>query len=99
REWLVVATRHQALNHVAADRLHGETLNDQRVEAVKSPEHPLHQLTASRCIGIDVRRRSETVRHRRRTMHGDGVSGLRGMAPCQRDSESKTVQCQANTRA
>jgi hypothetical protein len=32
-------------------------------------------------------------------MHGDGVSGLRGMAPCQRDSQSKTVQRQANTRA
>ena len=43
REGLVIAARHQAFEHVAADRLHGEALDDERIEAVERAEHALHQ--------------------------------------------------------
>ncbi len=75
RERLVVAARHQALDDIAADRLHGETLDDQRIEAVEGAEHALGQPAALRRIGIDVGQRGEIARQRRRAVHGDSGQG------------------------
>ena len=76
-ERLVIATRHQAFEDVAADRLGGETLDDERIEAVEGAEHALHHAAALRRIGIDIVGRGKPVGHRRSPMHGDGVGRLR----------------------
>ena len=46
RERLVVAARHQALDHVAADGPQREPLDDQGIEAVEGAEHAVHQAAA-----------------------------------------------------
>ena len=76
-ERLVIATRHQAFEDVAADRLGGETLDDERIEAVEGAEHALHHAAALRRIGIDIVGRGKPVGHRRSPVHGDGVGRLR----------------------
>ena len=57
RERFVIAARHQALDHKAADRLHGETLDDERIEAVERAEHALDQPAALWCVGVDIGQR------------------------------------------
>ena len=74
RERLVIAARHQAFDYIAADRLHGVALDDQRIEAVESAEHALDDAAAFRRIGIGIGHGREIVRQSRRAMHGDGVS-------------------------
>ena len=46
RERLVVAARHQAFDHVAADRLQRDAPDDQGIEAVEGAEHAVHQAAA-----------------------------------------------------
>ncbi len=78
REGLVIAARHQTFEHVAADRLHGEALDDERIEAVERAEHALHQRSALGRVGIGVGRGDKILRHGRGAMHGDGVGGRVG---------------------
>ena len=73
RERLVVAARHQALDDVAAHRLQGETLDDERIEAVERAEHALDDPPALGRVGIGIGQRGKVVRHGRRAMHGDGT--------------------------
>ena len=77
RKRLVVAARHQALDHVAAHRLHGEALDDQWIEAVEGAEHAFDQAAAFRRVRVGIGNRRKILRHGRRAMHGDGVSRLR----------------------
>ena len=74
REGLVIAPRHQALDHEAAYLLHGETPDDQGIEAVESPENALHQSSAFRRIRIGIGHVAEIGRQRRRSVHRDGVA-------------------------
>ena len=77
RERLVVTARHEAFDHVTAEVLHGETFDDERIKAVEGAKHALHQPAALRGIGVGIRKFDKIVRHRRRAVHGDGVSGFR----------------------
>ena len=54
REWLVIAARQQAFDHVAADLRQREAFDDERVEAVEGAEHALRQSAAlgRRRIGV-----------------------------------------------
>ena len=74
RESLVIASRHQAFDHEAADLLHGEAPDDQGIEAVEGPENALHEAAAFRRIRIGVGHMAEIGRQRRRAMHGDAVT-------------------------
>src|SRR5262249_50950315 len=51
RKRLVIAARHQALDHVAADRRRCDALYDERIEAVEGAEHALYQAAALGCGG------------------------------------------------
>ena len=83
RERLVIAARHQAfidiaaLEPVAADLLHCDTADDQRIEAVESAEQALHQPSPFRGVGIGVGHMAVIGRQRRRTVHRDGVAWFR----------------------
>ena len=82
RESLVIAPRHQALDHEAARiLLHGESPDDQGIEAVESSENALHQPPAFRRIRIGIGHVAEISRQRRRAMHGDGVTLRRRRLP------------------
>ncbi len=54
RESLVIAPRHQALDHETAYLLHGETPDNQGVEAVEGSENPLYQPAAFRRTRIGI---------------------------------------------
>ncbi len=77
RERLVVAARHQAFDDIAADRLHREALDDQRIEAVEGAEHAFGQTAAFGRIRIDIRQGAKAIRQGSRAMHGDGGGGNR----------------------
>ena len=80
RESLVIAPRHQALDHHASHLLHGDDLlygkapDNQRVKAVEGAGKALHQPAAFRRIGIGIGHMGEIGRQRRRAMHGNGVA-------------------------
>ena len=76
RERLVVAARHQAFHHIAADRLYRQPHDDEWIEAVECSKHAFHQPTAFRGVGIDIRHGGEVLGHSRRAVHGDGVSRI-----------------------
>jgi len=76
RERLVVPARHQAFDDIAADRLHGEALHDQRVEAVERAEHAFDHASAFRRLGVGVRHNGKIARHGGRAVHGDSGRGL-----------------------
>ena len=90
RERLVIAARHQAFDHVAADRLHGEALDDEGIEAVEGSKHALHQPAALRRIGIGIGQHGKAVRHCRRAVHGDGMSRFRRRGGEARNRERST---------
>ena len=77
RERLVIAARHQALDHVAADRLHREALDDHRIEAVEGAEHALDQPAALGRVGVGIGKRDKAVSHGRFAVHGDSMSRFR----------------------
>ena len=54
RESLVIAARHQALDHKAPDLLNGDAANDQGIEAVEGSEDAPDQPAALRRIGVGV---------------------------------------------
>ena len=54
RESLVIAARHQALDHKAPDLLNGDAADDQGIEAVEGSEDAPDQPPALRRIGIGV---------------------------------------------
>ena len=81
RERLVIAARHQALDHVAADRRRGDSFDDERIEAVECAEHALHQAAALGRGRIGIGQAGETRGQCRLAMHGDGVSGLGDLRP------------------
>jgi hypothetical protein len=90
RESLVIAPRHQALDHEAPYLLHGQAPHDEGIEAVESPGNSLHQPSAFRRIGIGVGHVTEIGRQRRRAMHGDGVTlGRRHLTVIYRDPPAK----------
>ena len=78
RERLVIAARHQALDHVAADIRRREPFDDQRIEAVEGAENALHQPAAFGRVRIDVGKRRKIRRQGRFAMHGDGMARLGG---------------------
>ena len=101
REGLVIAARHQALDHEAADLLHGKTPDDQRIEAVEGAEHAPDQPAALGRIGIGIGHMGEIGRQRRRAMHRDGVAlGRAQRAGSDRHAAAKRGQrqSQATTR-
>ena len=79
RERLVIAARHQALDHVASDLLNGETPDDQRIEAVEGSEQPPGQPSALRRVRIGVGHVGEIGGQSGRAVHRDRVAfgGLR----------------------
>ncbi len=81
RERLIVAARHQALDHEAADRRHRDALDDQGTEAVEGAEDAHHQAPALGRGRIDIGEPGEARRHRRLAVHGEGALRLgRGRA-------------------
>ena len=62
RKRLVIATRHQAFDDIAADGLNGETFDNERIEAVERPQHPLHKPTALWRVRVGVGGGNEIVR-------------------------------------
>src|SRR5262249_41035408 len=71
---------------IAADCLHGEALDDQRIETVEGAEYAFDHPAAFRRVRINVRGGGEIGRQRRCAMHGDGGRSLHG--PWWRESES-----------
>src|SRR5262249_23762061 len=49
-----IAARHQALDHVTADRRRCDALYDEGIEAVEGAEHALYQAAALGCGGVGV---------------------------------------------
>jgi hypothetical protein len=74
REGLVVAARHQALDHVATDRRRGDALHDEGIEAVERAEHALHEAPAPGGGGIGIGQPGKARGQRRLAVHGDTVS-------------------------
>ena len=85
RERLVIAARQQALDHVAADIGRRQTHDDERIEAVESAEHALHQFAAFRRRRVGIARMAEVRGPCRFAVHGDGI--LRRVRPSGRSPE------------
>ena len=73
-ESLVIAARHQALDHKAPDLLNGEAANDQGIEAVEGSEDPPDQPPTLRRIGIGVGHMREVGRKGRCAVHRQRVA-------------------------
>ena len=74
RESLVIAARHQALDHKAPDLLNGEAADDQGIEAVEGSEEAPDQPAALRRIGIGVGHMGEAGGQGRRAVHRQRVA-------------------------
>src|SRR5215470_12737687 len=80
REWLVLAARHEAFDHIAAleivwaDLLHRQTPHDQRIEAVEGAEDAPDQPSAFGWVGVEIGEMRESGAYGWRAMHGDGVA-------------------------
>ena len=70
RERLVIAARHEAFDHLAADdidvadqwgahALRHQAPRDKGIDAFKSAQHALNQAAALRCVGIDIAEMTE----------------------------------------
>ena len=81
---LVIAARHQAFDHVVANRGRSDALHDERVETVEGAEHPLHQAAAFGGIGVGVGQAGEARGPSRFTVHGNGVLRLAGLCHARR---------------
>ena len=79
REWFIIAARHQALEHIAADLWQRDALHDQRIEAVERTQPSPHQTAALWRIGIGISEMIKAGRQRRLSMHGDAVPRLPGV--------------------
>jgi hypothetical protein len=73
RESLVIAARHQALDHEAPDLLNGDAADDQGIEAVEGSEDTPDQPPALWRIGIGVRHVREVAGEGRCAMHRQRV--------------------------
>ena len=93
RERLVIAARHQSLDHMAADRGQRQAAHDQRVQAVEGAEHTLNQPAALGRIGIHIGHGGKGRRHRRLAVHGDGMARLGGSGA---QAGRRTSQAPAN---
>jgi hypothetical protein len=81
RKSLVIAPRHQAFHHKSPHLLHGDTPDDQGIEAVEGTENALYQPAAFRRVGIGIGHVGEIGRQSRRAMHGDGITFGRRRRP------------------
>src|SRR5262249_20832007 len=73
------AARHQAFDHVAADRRRRDPLHDERVEAVEGAEHALNETSALGGVRVYVRQPREAFGQRRLAVHGDAMPRLGGI--------------------
>ncbi len=80
RERLVVAARHQAFDHVAADRRRSDTSDDEGIEAVEGAEHALHQAAALGRVRVGVGQAGEACRQRGLAMHRQRMSSFRRLS-------------------
>jgi hypothetical protein len=76
RERLVVAARHQAFEHIAAQRLRRQAFNDEGIKAVERAEHSLHHAAAFGGIGVGIRHDGKIAGLGRLAVHGDGIGCL-----------------------
>ncbi|MGY3458906.1 hypothetical protein ACVWW5_004356 [Bradyrhizobium sp. LM3.4] len=104
RERLVIAAREQALDHVVPHLLHGQSLDDEGIEAVEGAENAPGQPATLGGIRIDVGHVGEIGRHRRLAVHGNGVGFLGPCAACresqgerQPQGESQDAEADAQT--
>ena len=87
RKRLVIAARHQAFDHLAADdvdvadqrgahALSHQAARDEGIDAFKSSQYALNQAAALRCVGIDIAEMTEIGRECGLAMHRNGVARL-----------------------
>ena len=97
RERLVVTARHQALEHVAAQRLRRQAFDDERIKTVERAEYALHHAAAFGRFGIRIRHHGKIAGQSRVAMHGDAVCRLgkrrRNEGPCQKHRRQKRSAC------
>ena len=101
RERFVLAARQQALDHVGADRLHGQSLHNERIEAVEGAEEAPGQPAALGGIGVGIGHVGEIGRQRRLAMHGDcvGLLGPRATERRQSEGEDQSKAAESDTGA
>lgn len=97
RERFVVAACQQTFDHVAADALCRQSLDDEGVETVEGAEHTLDQPTALGGRRVGIANVIEALGQGGVAVHGDGMAGLGGrvgLHPWPEARENGHAQCE-----